>query len=108
MPMSYRGHGEWEIHAWNAVNKLWPDAPQGIHAEAMLWIYKELKRVEPTFIVMIAMFEVNRMKAYRRMFRKYFDLHVLRNIEKEINGALFQGAIVEVRPKECGYGDNKS
>lgn len=108
MPISYRGNGEWEAHAWNPIAKLWPEAPNWAHADTLLWLHAELKKVEGRFVKLTGTFEIDRLKAYRRMFRKHFELHVLRGVEKYFNGALFKGAVVEIRPKDAGHGDKQS
>lgn len=100
MPISYRGNGEWEAHAWNSLTKLWPEAPLSVFPEILLWIYRELKAREKMFLKLTGTFEIDRLKAYRRLFRKHIELVELRQVSKVYNGAILQAAVVSMVPVE--------
>jgi hypothetical protein len=100
MPVSYRGNGEWEAHAWNSVKKLLSDMPLTAFPDAMVWIHNELKRVEPSFERLTGTFEVERMPLYKRLFRKSIEIKELRYVEKEFNGMVLKAKEVELIPRE--------
>ena len=99
MPITYRGGGEWEAHAWNSVYKLWPEGPRETYLTLMLWIHEELKRTEPRFRKLTGTFEIPRYAAYERIFRRWFDFVKLRRIQKVYNDCDFDAWVVEMRPK---------
>lgn len=94
MPISYRGNGEWEAHAWNSLTKLCPSLSLSAFPEIMVWIQQELERIEPTFKKLTGTFEVDRLKAYQRLFRKSFLLEELRQVTKEYNGVILNAKVV--------------
>jgi len=98
LPISYRGKGEWEAYAWNSLVKLWPEAPLSLFPEILVWIYNEMRSVEPTFLALTGTFEVDRLKAYKRMFKKYIEVTELRPIKKTYNGATLDGMVVSFEP----------
>ena len=100
MPISYRGNGEWEAHAWNSLTKLWPEAPLSVFPEILLWIYNELKAREKMFLRLTGTFEIDRLKAYRRLFRKHIELVELRQVSKVYNGATLNAVVVSMIPVE--------
>ena len=82
-----------------SIYRLWPEAPRGRLPELLVWLHGELKRVEPTFKALTGTFELDRLEAYKRGFRKYLTVHELRREVKEYNGVLAMFAIVELLPK---------
>ena len=100
MPISYRGNGEWEAHAWNSLTKLWPEAPLSVFPEILLWIYNELKAREKMFLKLTGTFEIDRLKAYRRLFRKHIELVELRQVSKVYNGSELNAVVVSMVPVE--------
>jgi len=101
MPVSYRGDGEWEAHAWNSLVKLCPSIPMSAFPEILVWIRSELIRVEPTFKKLTGTFEIDRLKAYARLFRRSVKIESLRPVKKTFNGAELNGMVVEFIPLEA-------
>ena len=123
MPLTYRGNGEWEAHAWNSLYKLWPkDAgkmPDFI--EILKYIHERIEKdrsrgklyrwfsrlmeklfkihILPYFCRMVGVFEIDRLPVYRRMFGKYFDIVELYDINKEYNEAELNAKYIAFIPK---------
>lgn len=101
LPVSYRGDSRWELHSWNSVFQLWNrkewgPPPRG--SEIIRWIIGRLREIESRFKTLVATFEEDRMKTYRRIFST-FDLVPIMKIEKIYNGVLMRANIVEFREK---------
>ena len=123
MPVSYRGHGEWEAHAWLSVYKLWPKdvrRPPGL-PQILLWIHDELEFLQKRswlyikvsnflekffkitymtyFSKLTGVFEVDRIKPYQRIFGKEFEFKELMNVHKVYNGKDLVAKYIEFKPK---------
>ena len=109
MPLTYRGKGDWEAHAWNSLYKLWPkdEGKFPDFLEILKYVYEEIERdqnhgkiykwfsrlmeklfkihILPYFCRMVGVFETSRLPIYRRMFNRYFDIEELYDINKEYN-----------------------
>lgn len=93
MPVSYRGKGEFEAHAWNSVKKLCSSVSLFNFADGLRWIHSELKRIDKRFKCLTGTFECDRLKAYHRLFNS-ITIVVLRQTKKSYNGVLAKFCIV--------------
>jgi hypothetical protein len=100
MPVSYRGNGEFEAHAWNSLAKLCTGISLGMFPEILCWIHDELKHVDIRFKMLTGTFETDRLPAYARLFRKSVTINKLRRVWQTYNGAGLDGWTVEFIPLE--------
>lgn len=86
LPISYRENGEFEVHGWNSIKKLWPDAPLSWWGEGMYFIQNEIKRVDLRFMILTGKFRSDKFKFVERLFRGWAELVVLRIALETHNG----------------------
>jgi len=100
IPVSYRENGEFEVHAWNTARAVFPEAPLSLWADTMLFIMSELSIQDKRFKKLTGTFERDRLKTYKRMFSKVFDIVVLREIELNYNKCKAKAFVVEFKKRE--------
>ena len=79
-----RDDGMWEPTAWQTSGH----APKGYEVEGIEYLLDMGLRVSGTF-------ETRRLPAFKRMFKRRFDLQPLKEFKKEYNGKLIDFIYVE-------------
>lgn len=103
MPVSYRGNGLFECHAWNTVKLLWPEIGLTFFAKVMEWIELKLIEIDKRFKNLMGTFEADRLIAYSRLFRSAYVLETLYSHWKVFNSTLILFTYVKFIHYLFGY-----